>query len=335
MCLCIRACVVLTRPCRTPLSCAFCCFCIALLPCGSVLSCRHFQATFFAATAERLDDVSPELLTHLVWSLGRLRFSPSHMWWRSLVCAAAGIEKPFSHAQLASLIHSVALWAEPGGIAAQDVQCFVDLLLVEIDEHLGVLQPAELTTVVWALGSLAAAGKFTADAQLQSDLLSAVQDQLPRLSPLQCSNLCWGLAKLNHHLPDGFAEALLLEVQAQLTGFSNSNLCSVLWALARLELVPLAPFREQLWEELQHRYDLTLSRLHNAACLLFAASMTTVVTVGHHAAKSPILTSSPASARLRTLALVATGSRAWCCQTCRPCCGLLRSCSCSPQRTSC
>lgn len=218
-----------------------------------VVICRQLQATFFSATAERLDDISPELLTHLVWSLSRLKLSPSFVWWRSLVTATASVEKPFSHAQLASLVHSVALWAEPGGIAAQDVQRFVDMLLVEIHEHLTVLQPAELTIVVWSLGSLVAARKLHADHQLLDEVLAAIQGQLPRLSPTQCSNLCWGLAKLGHRLSDGFAEALLLEVQAQLAGFSDSNLCSVLWALAKLQLVPLAPFRQELWAELQHR----------------------------------------------------------------------------------
>lgn len=221
---------------------------------GAVLSmCRQFQMTFFSATAERLDDISPELLTHLVWSLSRLKLSPSFMWWRSLVTATASIEKPFSHAQLASLVHSVALWAEPCGIAAQDVQRFVDMLLVEIHEHLGLLQPAELTIVVWSLGSLVSARKLQPDHDLHDEILSAIQGQLPRLNPIQCSNLCWGLAKLNHRLTDSFAEALLLEVQAQLSGFTDSNLCSVLWALAKLGLVPLTPFRQQLWEELHQR----------------------------------------------------------------------------------
>jgi hypothetical protein len=215
--------------------------------------CRQLQATFFSATVERLDDISPELLTHLVWSLSRLQLSPSAVWWRSLVTATASVEKPFSHAQLASLVHSVALWAEPGGIAAQDVQRLVDMLLVEIHEHLAVLQPAELTIVVWSLGSLVAARKLRPDHQLLDEVLAAIQGQLPRLSPTQCSNLCWGLAKLGHRLSDSFAEALLLEVQAQLAGFSDSNLCSVLWALAKLQLVPLAPFRQELWAELQHR----------------------------------------------------------------------------------
>lgn len=215
---------------------------------------RRFQTTFFTATAERLDDVSPELLTHLVWSLGRLKFAPSYMWWRSLITATASIEKPFSHAQLASLVHSIALWAEPGAIAAHDVQRLIDLLLVEIHEQLGVLQPVELTTIVWSLGSLIAARKLRPDHDLLDELLSAIHGQLPRLSHVQISNLCWGLAKLDHRLPDGFAEALLLEVQAQLSDFRNSNLCSVLWAVARLEMVPLGPFRQQLWEELHHRW---------------------------------------------------------------------------------
>lgn len=209
--------------------------------------------TFFSATAERLDDISPELLTHLVWSLSRLKLGLSHLWWRSLVRATASVEKPFSHAQLASLVHSVALWAEPGGIAAEDVQQLIDMLLVEIHEHLGLLQPAELTNVVWSLGSLVAASKLRPDHEFHDEVLATIQGQLPRLSPVQCSSLCWGLAKLSHRLTDSFAEALLLEVQAQLSGFSNSNLCSVLWALAKLDLVPLAPFRQQLWEELQHR----------------------------------------------------------------------------------
>jgi hypothetical protein len=226
-----------------PLRC--CCLC--------VVGNRHFQTTFLSATAERLDDVSPELLTHLVWSLSRLKLYPSYIWWRSLVRATASIEKPFSHAQLASLVHSVALWAEPCGIAAQDAQWFVDMLLVEIHDQLGLLQPAELTTVVWSLGSLVAARKLQPDHALYDELLEAIQGQLPRLNPVQCSNLCWGLAKLNHKFSRGFADALLLEVQAQLSGFSSSNLCSVMWALAKLRLVPPPPFRQQLWEELHNR----------------------------------------------------------------------------------
>lgn len=221
-------------------------------PCLSTLR-RQFQATFFSATAERLDDISPELLTHLVWSLSRLQLSPPFLWWRSLISATASIEKPFSQAQLASLVHSVALWAGPCGIAPQDVQRFVDMLLVEIHKHLGLLQPSELTMVVWSLGCLVSAQKLQPDAGLLDEIVQAIQGQLPRLSPQQCSSLCWGLAKLNHRLTDGFAEALLLEVQAQLAGFSSGNMCSVLWALAKLELVPMAPFRQQLWEELQHR----------------------------------------------------------------------------------
>lgn len=178
--------------------------------------CRQFQTVLFQSSAERLDDVSPELLNNLVWSLARLQLAPSYLWWRSLVQAAATIEKPFSHSQLATLIHSVSLWAEPGGIAPRDVQVFIDLLLVEVDVQLSVMQPAELTTIVWSLGSLTAAEKLVPNWEIQARLLEAVQSQLPRLSPSQLSSLCWGLAKLDHDLPEGFAEALLMEVQAQM-----------------------------------------------------------------------------------------------------------------------
>lgn len=171
---------------------------------------------FFRSSAERLDDVSPELLTTLVWSLARLQLPPTYLWWRSLVTATATIEKSFSHSQLASLIHSMSLWAEPGGIAARDVQILVDLLLVEVDVQLALMQPAELTTILWSLGSLKASGKFIVDWEVQANLLGAVQSQLPRLSPGQLSSLCWGLAKLDHDLDEAFAEALLLEIQAQI-----------------------------------------------------------------------------------------------------------------------
>lgn len=177
---------------------------------------RQFQTIFFAASAERLDDVSPELLNSLVWSLARLQLAPTDLWWQNLVQAAASVEKSFSHSQLASLIHSVALWAEPGGIAPRDVQVFIDLLLVEADLQLSVMQPAELTTIVWSLGSLAAAAKLHPDWEIQTRLLAAVQSQLPRLNPSQLSSLCWGLAKLDQKLSEGFAEALFMEVQAQM-----------------------------------------------------------------------------------------------------------------------
>lgn len=190
-----------------------------------------------------------------MWALARLQLAPSYLWWRSLITATAtaAVERAFSHSQLASLVHSVALWAEPGGIHARDVQRLIDLLLVEVDSQLSVMQPAELTTIVWSLGSLTSSGKLIPDWELQYGLLAAIQGQLPRLSPTQLASLCWGLAKLEHELPEGFAEALLLEVQAQVQGFANGNLGNVLWALARLGLVPSAAFSQALWEELHSR----------------------------------------------------------------------------------
>ncbi|WIA37136.1 hypothetical protein OEZ86_014099 [Tetradesmus obliquus] len=229
---------------------------------------RTFQAVFFSSTASRLDDVSPELLTHLAWSLSRLQLQPSYLWWRSLVNATAGIEKAFSHGQLASLIHSVALWAEPGGIHMRDVQRLVDLLLVEVDCQLAVMQPGELTTILWSLGSLNFAGKYVPDCEVQDALLAAIQGQLPRLNPGQLASLCWGLAKLQHPLPEGFAEALLLEVQAQVQGFADGGLANVMWALAKLRLQPGVAFKEALWEELHARCSsLTL---HDLSTLLWA-----------------------------------------------------------------
>ncbi|KAF6264801.1 hypothetical protein COO60DRAFT_1482673 [Scenedesmus sp. NREL 46B-D3] len=214
---------------------------------------RAFQAVLFSSTASRLDDVSPEVLTNLAWSLARLQLQPSYLWWRSLVSATAGIDKAFSHGQLASLIHSVALWAEPGGIHLRDVQRLVDLLLVQVERQLALMQPGELTTILWSLGSLSFGGKYVPERQVQDALLDAIQGQLPRLNPGQLASLCWGLAKLQHRLPEGFAEALLLEVQAQVQGFSNAGLANVTWALARLGLQPGVAFRHPLWEELHAR----------------------------------------------------------------------------------
>jgi hypothetical protein len=224
---------------------------------------------FFSSTASRLDDVSPELLTNLSWSLARLQLQPSFLWWRSLVNATAGIEKAFSHGQLASLIHSVALWAEPGGIHMRDVQRLVDLLLVEVDCQLAVMQPGELTTILWSLGSLNFAGKYVPDSEVQDALLDAVQGQLPRLNPGQLASLCWGLAKLQHRLPEGFAEALLLEVQAQVQGFADAGLANVMWALARLGLQPGGAFRQALWEELHARCGAICACLFMPCCCCF------------------------------------------------------------------
>eukprot|EP00878_Enallax_costatus_P013773 GHUV01014404.1.p1 GENE.GHUV01014404.1~~GHUV01014404.1.p1 ORF type:complete len:299 (+),score=36.23 GHUV01014404.1:388-1284(+) len=135
------------------------------------------------------------------------------------------------------------------------------------------MQPAELTTIVWSLGSLTAAAKLVPDWEIQARLLAAVQSQLPRLNPSQLSSLCWGLAKLDQELPEGFAEALFMEVQAQMQGFPDSGLANVMWALAKIGHLPGAAFRQALWEELHHRCHLlhiqdmctllwSLARLH-------------------------------------------------------------------------
>jgi hypothetical protein len=219
---------------------------------------RQFQAAFFTASAGRLDDVSPELLTHLVSSLAHLRCAPTPVWWASLAAATAtaGVEKPFSAGQLASLLHSLALWAEPARLSPSQVQAFADQLLRCLaGGQLSLLQPAELSRIAAALGSLAGAGRLNLAPELQHELLVAIQGQLPRLNPGQLASLCAGLAKLHEQtgLPQGVADALLLEVQAQLGGFSDAGLCGVLWSLCRMALWTSATFRQTLWEELHER----------------------------------------------------------------------------------
>jgi hypothetical protein len=158
----------------------------------------------------------------------------------------------------------------------RDVQRLVDLLLVEVDCQLAVMQPGELTTILWSLGSMNFAGKYAPDCEVQDALLDAIQGQLPRLNPGQLASLCWGLAKLQHQLPEGFAEALLLEVQAQVRGFADAGLANVMWALARLGLQPGAAFRQALWEELHARCD-WLSWWILAAILCYLGACTVLI----------------------------------------------------------
>jgi hypothetical protein len=229
-------------------------------------SASWFNCFFFTSADKLAADGTGKLLTSLLWSLARLQVTPSVQWLQRYKDAAARLAAAGSYSP-AQLVQSVGAAAALERLAEDPapVQQVADCLVAGAAQLRHLMHPADLTQILVTLGRFA----HTPHQGHLADLVSTVQEQLPRLSPQQFTSLCAAVAKLpssSYTLDPDVAHALQLELVAHLQKLPEGALGTLLWALGRMRCPVDAGVQQQLWQELERRYH-TMSGAELSAVL--------------------------------------------------------------------
>ncbi|MEW5318473.1 MAG: hypothetical protein WDW38_009693 [Sanguina aurantia] len=170
-------------------------------------------------------------LTHIVWSLGRLRYVPSRTWLR----AVAGMSVSEALLRTYEPAHVVALVEGLAAIGYKPREQITYAIMAVMQRQMRSFTPNQLCTLMFAMASLSRWKPYRA---LLFDFASSLQRLAPGLTATQASQVLWAFATFKY-LPDPRVTGpLLARVQAYVSQGSPSSLSMCLWALGVFKLQP-------------------------------------------------------------------------------------------------